>query len=222
MWRVLHISDTHAGANAHGDPLERLETVLGAVAADGFSPDLVVHTGDISDAGQASDVEAVLDRLAGVAPVLAVPGNHDDPAPGTLPEAGLGQWRVLGIDPTLPGEITGQVHALPHLAGELTGPTVLAMHHPMRTTSTNPWFTTLGRDRAVAALSEARGPVVALSGHTHESYAESLGNVRFWGGPACYYALTHDGDTWTHAGDTGVRLVELGPDRTATSRVLRA
>ena len=100
MWRVLHISDTHAGANAHGDPLERLETVLGAVAADGFSPDLVVHTGDISDAGQASDVEAVLDRLAGVAPVLAVPGNHDDPATVTLTEAGLGPWRVIGIDTT--------------------------------------------------------------------------------------------------------------------------
>ena len=222
MWRLLHISDTHAGADAHGDPLERLETVLAAVEADGFSPDLIVHTGDIADAGATGDVDAVLDRLGRMAPVLAVPGNHDDPATVRTEAATLGPWRVVGVDSTIPGEITGRADALARLATELTGPTVIALHHPLRTSSTNAWFVTHDRGEAIAALLQAGVPVIVLTGHTHEAYAEHLGNVRFWGAPACYYALTHTGDTWTHGGDTGVRMVELRADGTASTRVLPA
>jgi Icc protein len=218
-WRLLHLSDTHAGATAHGDPLARLERVLAAVAADGFVPDLIVLSGDIADAGADVDVQAVLTRLAGSAPVLAVPGNHDDPA--TVPgprELRLGPWRVLGLDTTIPDEIAGQIDEVPGI----DGPTVLVMHHPLRSRSKHPWFVTRGADVAVAVLAAAVHPVIVLSGHTHEAYQGETGSLRVWGAPACYYAITHAGDSWTDGGATGVRLVELADDGTATTRVLTA
>lgn len=87
MARVLHISDWHVGATLYrcdrsGDHEAVLEETL-ALARE-HEPDLVLHTGDVFDAlmpghrAMRQGVDA-LQRLAEVAPVVVIAGNHDHP-----------------------------------------------------------------------------------------------------------------------------------------------
>ena len=234
--RVRHVSDTHFAAPVHAgeppgvDPVARLEAVLAAVAAEGFAPDLVVHTGDVADDGSLDAVQLVYERLTAVAPTVAVPGNHDDP--GLVrdafgpPEAAVGPWRVVGIDTVIPGEVGGHSRALPAVVAAADGPTILLMHHPVRSRSTHPWFRVAGSEDAAALLAASPHPWLVLSGHTHEVCEEATGpagRVRLWGGPATRYALRHTGDAWEIVpGQTGARLIELGDDGSVAARVVRA
>jgi alkaline phosphatase D len=116
--RILQVSDTHLSprspvADAHW------AAVLAHIAAS--SPDLVVHTGDISldGANHLSDLEharSQLDRIT--VPWLAIPGNHDigdiGDDPGSVDPTRQaryrsvfgeafwshrrGQWHLLGLD----------------------------------------------------------------------------------------------------------------------------
>ena len=60
--RVGVVSDTHVGEHLPVVPPEVLEVLAGV--------NLILHAGDLSDA-------SVLEDLSGVAPVMAVRGNHD-------------------------------------------------------------------------------------------------------------------------------------------------
>lgn len=237
MFRLLHLSDTHLRApGVDGEPFgiapsPRLETVLRAVVDTGFAPDLIVHTGDIADDESAHAVTRVHDRLSTIAPTIAVPGNHDDPVAVRRvfgpPEAQAGPWRVVGVDTCIPGKVEGRSPDVPALVRGADGPTILLMHHPIRSTSLHPWFRVGGGRQAEAALEGSPHPWIVLSGHTHEVYEERIGaegHVRLWGGPATFYALRHRDDTWQMtAGGTGARLIELDDDpRVVRSRVVSA
>jgi predicted MPP superfamily phosphohydrolase len=69
--RIVHLSDIHS------DPAPLLEERLPAVVA-GLRPDLIVFTGDAINAPAGLPVfQAVLGRIAHIAPTLAVKGNWD-------------------------------------------------------------------------------------------------------------------------------------------------
>lgn len=83
--RMLQITDLHLTTNSHLlydriDTWQRLCTALSA--ADHFSPDAVLVTGDLyNNASLASTELAVLFDKAShelACPVIALPGNHDD------------------------------------------------------------------------------------------------------------------------------------------------
>lgn len=230
--RLLHLSDTHAGhpGTFHdgsvplATPEESLERIL-AVLADPV--DVIVHTGDIAEADADGAAERVRDRLADVGvPVLAVPGNHDDPATtravfGTDPIE-LGGWRIIGADTVIPGEIHGTAERiLDRLDAYDDRPTVLAIHHPIRSRSTHPWFQLVGGDRLLQALRERTHVRAVLSGHTHQRFehAEPWG-LNHLGGPSTYYGVTHDGNEFAHRmSDIGAQLIELD-DETITATAL--
>jgi exonuclease SbcD len=86
--RLLHTSDWHLGRETYKVPRRPdHETVLDEIveAARRFRPDLIVHSGDLFDGIRPSYDDIllgfdVLERLADVAPVVVVCGNHDSPA----------------------------------------------------------------------------------------------------------------------------------------------
>src|SRR5688572_4948285 len=87
MARILHVSDWHVGASLYRcDRSADHEAVLDATVAVAHDhlPDLILHTGDVFDAlmpghrAMRQGVDA-LQRLAEVAPVVVVAGNHDHP-----------------------------------------------------------------------------------------------------------------------------------------------
>ena len=93
--RVIALSDTHAP--------RRWKSCPPAVAARLREADLILHAGDVC-------VAAVLDELAGYAPVHAVVGNND--APDVV------AW---GARPTLETELAGLKVSMIHDAGAAAG-----------------------------------------------------------------------------------------------------
>lgn len=237
--QVLHLSDTHVAAegsvSSHPElpaPQDRLTAVL-QVAVPRGPFDAVLLTGDICDDGSIEAALAVRqllhDHLPGV-PVLAVPGNHDHtdsvrsvfgPAPGTL-----GPWQVVAAATNLPMTVEG--HAAPVVAAlaavDPARPTLVLMHHPLRSRSTHEWFLLRERHLLTEALTRHTAPVVLATGHTHEAFEAVDGLVTHLGAPSTYYAIVHIGDTWAPGevgAGTGARLIRLLGDR-VSSEVLSA
>lgn len=73
--RVLHVSDIHCGRPFVPQHVAAVEAMAGELGVDA-----IVVSGDLSQRARVVEFEqarAILDRLAAVAPILAVPGNHD-------------------------------------------------------------------------------------------------------------------------------------------------
>lgn len=141
-WRVAHLSDLHAVGERYGFRIEsgrggprgndRLEQVLDRLEAVHLDRplDLVLVSGDVTDAGRSTEWAEFLDIVAGH-PVLAermvvVPGNHDvnivdrtNPARLNLPFSPgkrLRQMRVLSAIATVQGD---RLRVVDHRSGEL-------------------------------------------------------------------------------------------------------
>lgn len=123
-WRVLYVSDLHLGHWWNRRvPAQVVNAALSA------RPDVILLGGDLADSARALPlVQTCVRALTGIAPVYAVPGNHD-PLQGraSLPEAveaGGGRW--LPQRPLL-GPV--QVDAVIDPRPEST-PRVLCAHYP--------------------------------------------------------------------------------------------
>ncbi len=185
---------------------------------------MAVHTGDIADDASPAATFRAAALLRGVADaVLAVPGNHDDPAVVAVafPTGAVetGGWRVVGVDSSVAGAVAGQVDAacvaadLDRLARAGRRPTVLAIHHPPVSNSTHRWFQLAGASDLVTVLDAHPEVRVVLAGHTHERLDSPLGrHARLLGGPSSHYSIEHHGDRWQRSSaPIGAQLIELHP-----------
>lgn len=77
-YRIAHISDTHI--TKHGQFDESIFN-MGLEVLDSLSPkpDIVVHTGDLTDNGILPDYELAMDKLKSIRyRYIVAPGNHDE------------------------------------------------------------------------------------------------------------------------------------------------
>lgn len=229
MVRLLQLSDTHllgpGSVSPHPeiDPEARLVAVLDAVRSEGPF-DAVVLTGDIADDASPQAVRRVHELVRPVAPVVvAAPGNHDDTdvvaAEFGAESVRVGVWAIHPIATNLPGEVAGQGRPLIDVLDDCDGPSVVLMHHPVRSRSTHPWFVLADAAEAQQRTTEHRQPLVLLSGHLHQSYEGALGEVRLYGAPATFYGIAHDGQEWTPNGaPTGASIIDLADDGSSEVR----
>ena len=230
MVLVVQLSDTHLAGLAPdpGDPTSPDAGVRGTVTALGDRrPDLVLLTGDLADDGS---VDACR-RLRGLveplgAPILATSGNHDLAASvaevfGPTDSAEVGNWRIVMVDTAIPGRDAGAVD-VEALGSRLDAvdprPTLIAMHHPPVSPSTHEMFHLDGATELIemcASRPHVRGIV---SGHLHEAFERTAGDVAVVGCPSSWYAIVHDGDTYRLDPDgvVGAQLLRLGDDGTLT------
>ncbi len=203
--RIVQLTDCHLSADPETDyrgfdPRANLEQLLHRIPA--WSPDLVLATGDLSEDGSEASyrwLAAALDRLQ--VPVLAIPGNHDDPAPmlrhfpATAVDAPLvterGGWQLVLLNSAVPDEVPGRLDAtqlerLDLALGSSQLPKLVALHHqPLPVGSA--WI-----DRYPLLEPEAfwavldRHPAVRLVawGHVHQDIRLERGDVVALGSPS--------------------------------------
>nr|WP_230416181.1 metallophosphoesterase [Micromonospora tarapacensis] len=232
----MQLSDIHLTADhrpVHGrDPWERLRTVLDVVRSEGTRPDVVVLTGDLTDDGSYAGCRNLANALAPLGhPILAVPGNHDDPCavrevfgPDILE---VGEWRIVGIDTSRPG----QIHGTADVATEMSRldrydqrPTLLAMHHPPVSPVSHRWFQLEGAAELVMALAQRPYVRAILSGHLHHPFDSEASGIEVLGCPSSLIAFRHAVDSIVVGGarTTGARWCTLQDDGGVTSRLVQA
>ncbi len=157
---IAHLSDTHITGDDEDeesfvDANSRLGEAVTRIAVEVPSMHAILATGDLTNWGYRSQYRELLTLLAPlVAPVLAIPGNHDDRDNlrehfPLLPWADAthaswdvtinGHVRVIGLDSTIPGQSgasfdTERESWLCDVLSKATEPgvltTILALHHP--------------------------------------------------------------------------------------------
>jgi 3',5'-cyclic-AMP phosphodiesterase len=236
MSTVLQISDTHLQAKPSTASTKNPDVSLLATldAVRDVRADLVLLTGDLADDGSVAALRrlrVLVSELSSI--ILAIGGNHDDPDNvravfGDVDTVDLGTWRVLGVESMIPGQIHGSVDvdSLTRRLDRLDHrPTLLAVHHPPRSPSTNPMFQLLGADEMLAALRERPHVRAIVSGHLHEAFDRHDGALLLRGSPSSYYAIEHAGDEYRviDGGIVGAQILTLGDDGSfACDRVARS
>lgn len=158
-----------------------------------FGPDLLILSGDLTEHGDAESYAVARDLLAAFpAPVLAIPGNHDDreafraglsslpnlvpfTASGPVHSVSDGPVRVIGLDITVPGDHHGLVtpdHAAwleATLSAVPTTPTLLMLHQPPYATGIAfiDELRCFGEDLLADVLSRHPQVIRLVTGHVH-------------------------------------------------------
>ncbi|WP_395689319.1 metallophosphoesterase family protein [Aestuariivirga sp.] len=214
LWHIAHLSDVHTVAGPYGFRIEsgrsgprgnqRLDRVLAELARrHARRPlDAILLTGDLTDAGAATEWAAFVDALAPYPQLqtrmIALPGNHDlnvvdraNPArldlPGS-PSQVLRQMRMLSVLAGLQGE---RLNVIDAETGHV-GPTLaayLAPHRDVIARFADSGSRRLGRElSAIADLAfpmlqrpdgEAGLGIIVLNSNasTHFSFTNALGMV---------------------------------------------
>ncbi|MEZ5320507.1 MAG: metallophosphoesterase [Microthrixaceae bacterium] len=190
------------------DTPARLAEALAQCAALPRTPDLILMTGDLVNDGTAAEYDLLAEVLAGTpAPILPIPGNHDDPerlattfahldcCPVALPDRRPFHYtydghveadhvRFVALDSTLAGHHSGRITPesaawLDDRLAESRVPTIVFLHHTPYATGSW-WFDYQG----VAGADLLREVVCAhphvlrvVAGHVHRATSTQ------WGGP---------------------------------------
>ena len=204
--RVVQVSDCHVSsdpaANYRGIRSgSTLQSLLPAIRD--FQPDLLLLTGDVSEDTSPESYGRVSALLSSIeTPVLALPGNHDDPVvmaryfprgpwDGPMFHA-LEDWQFVLLDSTRPGEICGffdeeRIDGLRQgLARSKAEHLLVALHHqPVEVGS--PCFDRYPLQAPEALLglldNEPRVRCVAW-GHIHQDYSSEYNGIRMLGSPS--------------------------------------
>jgi 3',5'-cyclic AMP phosphodiesterase CpdA len=196
--RLVQITDLHIkprGRLAYRkvDTAQCLETAVAAVLRIRPTPDLVLVTGDLVDAGRPEEYGLLKEILSPIRlPLFLMPGNHDARGPlrqGFPEHRYLGTdgqvhyaiedfpVRILALDSLVDGQGGGRLGVAQlewldrRLAEQPDRPTIVAVHHP-------PFMTGIGHmdrigleDAAGLAAVIRRYPQVerVLSGHLHRA-----------------------------------------------------
>lgn len=229
---IAQISDCHLPADPQQDyrgikPHQNLQALLPQVKA--MKPDLILATGDLSEDGSLESyalLKTYLDQID--APVLALPGNHDDPQllnavfPGspvdTIAVSDHSSWRIVRMNSCLPGKPQGFVSekALSDLE-QLLGsqeekPTLLAVHHHPIPVG-NPWidkYPLVNPQKLLHLIDQFSQIKTVIWGHVHHVFRAERNGTVMLGSPSTAVNSLPDVASFT-ADDTGpaFRWLEL-------------
>lgn len=200
---IAQISDPHvcAPGTLYQGLVDSNGMLADAVAAIGrleTRPDVVIISGDITEHGTPDEYALARALLAPIAvPVLAIPGNHDEPGafrmafgmggdgPLHFVEDGLGPVRVIGLDVTVPGHHHGQFDAAAEawlsarLAEAPERPTLVMMHQPPFASGIGfiDDYRCFGGDRLAALLGRFPAVERVVCGHIHRAAQRRFGGT---------------------------------------------
>jgi Icc protein len=245
MPRILQITATHLYADPAArfdgvDTGESLARVLAHMRAHADGAALVLLTGDLAMDGS----EGAYVRLAAAlgaldVPLLALPGNHDEPAAlaagapalaATLPLCReLDGWRLLCLDTRVDGSVQGEVDPAQcdWLARTLAAdrrPAAIFMHHPPLPIG-SPWMDALGLlapARFWAALGGHDTVRFVACGHVHQAGVHARDGVPVYTTPATCVQFRPGATRYTvDPVPPGYRVFDLDAEGRFATRVVR-
>jgi Icc protein len=191
---LVQISDFHLGERT-GETLlgmdadQSLADVLALIAAQQQAVALLLATGDLANHGSESAYQRVQHYLHNVAaPVLYLPGNHDDlpllqnvlgvsvfPQCRVIANGATNRWQIIALNSAVPKQVGGaidaaQLAALKAILDDNHLPTVIALHHPPQPIACawlDPQCVSNG-DALLELLASYPQVKVVLSGHVHQ------------------------------------------------------
>lgn len=217
--RFAQVSDSHIGFTgpANADVTGSFTRAVDQINGLGYTPDFVIHTGDLTHLATPGQFDQVKQMLSGLETphVFTVPGEHD-----SVDDAGQKYRKVFGAGTRGDGwysfGIAG-VHVialvntlnmtkLGHLGQDQldfvkNDVAPLSSDTPIIVFSHIPLFAMYpdwgwGTDDSVQALSYLRrfASVTCLNGHVHQVFSKTEGNVTFFSATTTAYPLPHPGD----------------------------
>jgi 3',5'-cyclic AMP phosphodiesterase CpdA len=217
--RFAQISDSHIGFTGAPNPdvTGTFGHAIDQVNHLGYTPDFVIHTGDLTHLSTQDQFDQVKQMLGGLRTphVFTVPGEHD-----SVDDAGQKYRSIFGAGTRGDGwysfDIAG-VHVialvntlnlkklgrlgtdqLAFVEKDVAG---LSSDTPIIVFSHIPLFAMYpdwgwGTDDAAQALSHLRrfASVTCINGHVHQLFSKTEGNVTFYSGTTTAYPLPHPGD----------------------------
>jgi len=217
--RFAQISDSHIGFKGSANPnvADTFGQAIRQVNSLGYTPDFVIHTGDLTHLGTPAQFDQVKQMLTGLNTphVFTVPGEHDSTddagqkyrevfGAGTRGEGwyslDVGGVHVIALVNTLHLQKLGRLGAdqLEFIEKDVAP---LSSDTPIIVFSHIPLFAMYpdwgwGTDDAAQALSYLRrfSSVTCLNGHVHQLFSKTEGNVTFFSGTTTAYPLPHPGD----------------------------
>jgi len=235
----LHLSETVGTLIQGVDADAGFEAVIAQLRQQP-GPDAVLLTGDLSHDGSRASYERVVERIGEIDArrVMALPGNHDDPA--TLrtvlgnagfevgPEARLGSWLIVLLDSCVPGAVSGRLAPTVldglrrTLARHSAQHALVCLHHQPVDVGT-PWLDLLGLQHPedLFDVLDRHGWVRGVVfGHIHAAHRCERRGLPLLGGPAtsCQF---QPGAAEVRIADRppGYRRISLSPDGSIDSRV---
>jgi hypothetical protein len=217
--RFAQVSDSHIGFKGAPNPdvTRTFGHAIDQVNNLGYTPDFVIHTGDLTHLSAPDQFDQVKQMLGGLRTphVFTVPGEHD-----SVDDAGQKYRSVFGAGTRGDGwysfDISGvhvialvntlNLRKLGHLGvdqldfvqKDVAG---LSSDTPIIVFSHIPLFAMYpdwgwGTDDAAKALSYLSrfSSVTCLNGHVHQLFSKTEGNVTFYSGTTTAYPLPHPGD----------------------------
>jgi 3',5'-cyclic AMP phosphodiesterase CpdA len=217
--RFAQVSDSHIGftGGANPDVTKTFDHAIDQINNLGYTPDFVIHTGDLTHLSSPDQFDQVKQMLSGLRTphVFTVPGEHDsvDDAGQKYRSAfGAGTrgdgWysfdiagvHVIALVNTLNLKKLGHlgIDQLEFVKKDVAG---LSSDTPIIVFSHIPLFAMYpdwgwGTDDATQALSQLSrfSSVTCLNGHVHQLFSKTEGNVTFYSGTTTAYPLPHPGD----------------------------
>lgn len=204
--RIVQLTDCHLMASPEQqyrgkDSHQTLQRIMQSVLE--FAPELLLATGDLSeDASPAiyKTLQAYFEPLG--IPVLALPGNHDDPAllaktfsgspVGNVEISEHGDWQIIRLDSTVQGTPAGRINseALAELEQVLSQQPerlrLIALHHqPVPVGS--PWidqYRLLEPEGFLQLIDQCAGVKAVVWGHTHQVFTQQRNGIAMLGSPS--------------------------------------
>jgi 3',5'-cyclic AMP phosphodiesterase CpdA len=217
--RFAQVSDSHIGfaGKANPDVVGSFSQAIGQINNLGYTPDFVIHTGDLTHLATPAQFDQVKQMMGGLHTphVFAVPGEHDsiDDAGqkyrsvfgrGTLGDGwysfDIAGVHVIALVNTLNLKKLGHlgIEQLDFLANDVAAlhsdtPVIVFSHIPLFAMYPDWGWAT---DDAAQALGYLRrfSSVTCLNGHVHQVFSKTEGNVTFYSGTTTAYPLPHPGD----------------------------
>jgi len=241
--RVAQVTDCHLPADPRRryrgiNPRLNLEALL--VKIEAKRPDLLLLTGDLSEDGSSVSYQALRSVFQSLqVPLLALPGNHDDPArleasfPGS-PVDGIsvsvhGVWQIVRLNSCMPCRPEGRIGARAiaeletHLAGNGGQAQLVVLHHQPIAVG-NPWidrYPLLNPTPLLQTIDRHSNVKAVVWGHIHQAFAGTRNGVAMLGGPSSAINTVPGVQKFTPDGAGPVcRWLELNGDHTFSTCIV--